>query len=989
MYLKQKAAPLLFALPVLAGCIGQVESVTTTPLPTETPDLSATAAIESFIARQTAVAEAQATLDAAQNEVATERTALADEQTALSATQTAVAEAQTTIDAQRAALEADQEEAAVVIVTNEAVAAANDTAAAANEAAAATNVAVASELQATSEALAALATALYAPTATPQEALAPAAGLWQQVEVSQLRLLLVIPPGFEKIQDEPGVVFAIVDDTSWSPTIVLDRQNIETMFSAVQLVASDPVSGLAALLSDPGVSSLYEILEEPVPYEAPFPAAQARLTVPEPGMEMVTALFKITEDDWLSAMIFGSPEQLAQWTDPVLQSITLTGIEAVTGLDTPQQSGEEVARAAMEAVGVTFAVPEGWSISTGDNPSFERATVQISLPGRERNRRIALVRGSSAEFAAESGFPEYPEDALDALSQFVDAMLAESNMADYSGGRYNEVAIGEFIGAWTQIRNDTETIRMYLFPGGADDWLFIGALGNRDTFNDFSRTELRAFLNSMQLQPDEGVALGLDFVIPESWVLDQEDRFAVSIHPPYEDNPNNRYVAFARGGAEQFADMRFPVDVTDSRDALQAVAEHVVTTGDYGRRIRVEPVQINDLSGAIVNLRGDETASRLYLFRLGDDDWLMIVASANRDDFNTFNRSELRDIIGSLMLVAGGDALSVTPIGPIEEAVVTHISDGDTIYVMLNGLEESVRIIGVDTPEAHHPTGGADWMGYTATHYMETLISVGDTVYLESDIKDRDDFQRLLRYVWTRDDAGNWSMVEAELIRAGMAHVRTYDEDRYVPYFMALEREASSARRGIWGDPPPAPPTEPIAADQQRVWAANPDGDFMPMLYDAAALGNVPDPYGYWPSYLPAVVEDAYYVYPTDIDPLTGQPVAEDKVGYWYWLEINDFRGWVPESWLLLEAPAYPASPPDTDIIAYGVPFVVADAPLQAMTMPGSGEITGEFEPEVQIQVEKLAMDPATGEWWLYADTQTVDGWVPLKNLNRLSPENR
>ena len=36
-----------------------------------------------------------------------------------------------------------------------------------------------------------------------------------------------------------------------------------------------------------------------------------------------------------------------------------------------------------------------------------------------------------------------------------------------------------------------------------------------------------------------------------------------------------------------------------------------------------------------------------------------------------------------------------------------------------------------------------------------------------------------------------------------------------------------------------------------------------------------------------------------------------------------------------------------------------------------------------------LAYDPATETWWLFADTKTLDGWVPLAGLNRLSAENR
>ncbi len=485
-----------------------------------------------------------------------------------------------------------------------------------------------------------------------------------------------------------------------------------------------------------------------------------------------------------------------------------------------------------------------------------------------------------------------------------------------------------------------------------------------------------------------GVALGLDFVVPEGWTLENPDDFSAGIIPGAEDE-SNRSIRLARGAAEEFDDLNFPAEEADAAGALQAVAEALLDRGDYGQRVRVEPVQIDEFSGAIVSLRGEETATRLYLFRLGSDDWLMIFASANLDAFNTFNRNELRDFLASLENVSGGEALTVEPIGPIEEVVVTHVSDGDTISVLLNGVEESVRIIGIDTPEAHHPDSGADWLGYAATHVMERFVQAGDTVYLESDIKDRDDYDRLLRYLWIKDADDNWLMVEAELIRAGMAHVRTYDEVRYVPYFMALEAEARETALGVWGDPPPPPPTEPIAQRNDRVWAINPDSGAIPMLYDAAALGNVPDPVAIWPNNVSAIVRDVYYVYPEDIDPVTGQAVSEDKVGYWYWLEINDFRGWVPERWLLLDEPEWTYPAPGTDIIAYAEPFVVSEEPLPVVSEAGGDEVLGTLEPESRAQAQRLGIDPETGDWWLYVETQAVNGWVPLANLNRLSPENR
>lgn len=91
----------------------------------------------------------------------------------------------------------------------------------------------------------------------------------------------------------------------------------------------------------------------------------------------------------------------------------------------------------------------------------------------------------------------------------------------------------------------------------------------------------------------------------------------------------------------------------------------------------------------------------------------------------------------------------------------------------------------------------------------------------------------------------------------------------------------------------------------------------------------------------------------------------------------------------MLDEPENAVPGPDTDIIAYAEPFVVSEGPVDVLDAPVDGEVLGTFEPESRVQARRISMDIATGDWWMYVQTQTLDGWLPLANLNRLSPEYR
>ena len=92
---------------------------------------------------------------------------------------------------------------------------------------------------------------------------------------------------------------------------------------------------------------------------------------------------------------------------------------------------------------------------------------------------------------------------------------------------------------------------------------------------------------------------------------------------------------------------------------------------------------------------------------------------------------------------------------------IDHFVDGDTISVNMNGKKETIRMIGIDTPETHKPNTPVQCYGPAAAAYTKTII--GDTkVRLQSDPQstDRDRYDRLLRYVYLPDGR----LVQKELI---------------------------------------------------------------------------------------------------------------------------------------------------------------------------------------------------------------------------------
>ena len=155
-------------------------------------------------------------------------------------------------------------------------------------------------------------------------------------------------------------------------------------------------------------------------------------------------------------------------------------------------------------------------------------------------------------------------------------------------------------------------------------------------------------------------------------------------------------------------------------------------------------------------------------------------------------------VVFAVLAVVGARGAELGPFGeeqPAGDARVTRVVDGDTVRVRLDGRDETVRYIGVDTPETRRPGTPIECFGKAASRANERLVA-GERVRLRFDVERRDRYGRLLAYVYRRRD-GLW--VNGALVRAGFATSLTIPPNvARAEELRALERRARRSGRGLW-----------------------------------------------------------------------------------------------------------------------------------------------------------------------------------------------
>lgn len=163
----------------------------------------------------------------------------------------------------------------------------------------------------------------------------------------------------------------------------------------------------------------------------------------------------------------------------------------------------------------------------------------------------------------------------------------------------------------------------------------------------------------------------------------------------------------------------------------------------------------------------------------------------------------MKKILISLCCFAISAIFALTPTGTLLGPMpIVKILDGDTIRVADHFFQETVRLIGVDTPEVY---GHVQPFGPEASAFTKKLLT-GKEVWIELDHLQHDRYGRILGYVYLEKADGDWEsdgrhfiQVNLELARAGLAKSLSIPPNiRYKQLYTDAESTAKAKKLQIW-----------------------------------------------------------------------------------------------------------------------------------------------------------------------------------------------
>jgi Micrococcal nuclease (thermonuclease) homologs len=133
-----------------------------------------------------------------------------------------------------------------------------------------------------------------------------------------------------------------------------------------------------------------------------------------------------------------------------------------------------------------------------------------------------------------------------------------------------------------------------------------------------------------------------------------------------------------------------------------------------------------------------------------------------------------------------------------KEVKFSKCVDGDTVKIILNGKETTVRMLAIDTPETKHPKKGKEPFGQEASDYTCDSLKKANNITVEydkgSDKKDK--YNRELVWIWVDNN-----LHQKNLIKKGYAKVAyLYGDYKYTKELEFEEQKAKDNKLGIWGE---------------------------------------------------------------------------------------------------------------------------------------------------------------------------------------------
>lgn len=127
---------------------------------------------------------------------------------------------------------------------------------------------------------------------------------------------------------------------------------------------------------------------------------------------------------------------------------------------------------------------------------------------------------------------------------------------------------------------------------------------------------------------------------------------------------------------------------------------------------------------------------------------------------------------------------------------VERVVDGDTYIINIEGKQEKIRALGIDTPESVAVDENAYKNcpeGEEASRYVDELIG-GKNVIIEYDARERDRFGRTLAYIYI-----DGNQLEEILLTKGYARTMTIPPNiRYADKYKRMQKEARDNKEGFW-----------------------------------------------------------------------------------------------------------------------------------------------------------------------------------------------
>lgn len=133
---------------------------------------------------------------------------------------------------------------------------------------------------------------------------------------------------------------------------------------------------------------------------------------------------------------------------------------------------------------------------------------------------------------------------------------------------------------------------------------------------------------------------------------------------------------------------------------------------------------------------------------------------------------------------------------PQQSTKLIRVVDGDTLVVSINGEQEKIRIIGLDTPESVKSNHPIECFAKEATEHITELLSSNSTLSIVSDPSQdtRDKYGRMLAHIFVGE-----VNIAQQMIVDGYAYEYTYRTPYiYQSEYRNAQLEAKEYERGLW-----------------------------------------------------------------------------------------------------------------------------------------------------------------------------------------------